>query len=254
MHPNAVKTTTNSRQLRLPGAGRRPAFTLIELLVVIAIIAILASMLLPALGKAKEKANGIACISNLKQIGTAGHLYMDDYDRWLPTDIAGGGPWPSASFFPHYLPWMMVYTSDATSGDARRCAGNSAEAEGVWNCPSNQNLEGVASYNTNYAYNRELEASRLESYGGIPKPGVWTRHGPDIVMFSDAGYVYTWNGRDRNNEYTMLWRSEKHSWYHNGRRNFLFVDGHVKAHEPDARDNKNPWGFYPQWHWRQGTW
>ncbi len=81
------------RRTRSAGTKSRPAFTLIELLVVISIIATLAALLLPVLGGAKKKAYQTACLSNLKQVGAALTLYINDHNDWLPPGPNANSSW-----------------------------------------------------------------------------------------------------------------------------------------------------------------
>src|ERR1700688_3502811 len=83
--------TTRWRRI-CPGLFRSRAFTLVELLVVIAIIAILASIILPALGAAKNKAWRTVCINNIKQVMLAESLYFPDNNDYVPWPNWAGGP------------------------------------------------------------------------------------------------------------------------------------------------------------------
>jgi prepilin-type N-terminal cleavage/methylation domain-containing protein len=90
---------------------RRHAFTLIELLTVISIIAILAALLLPALSKARERAQAVMCLNNTKQLALGWQIYAGDHEDFLPYNVGMNG-----SSFRTKLNWVNnVMTCDVTS-------------------------------------------------------------------------------------------------------------------------------------------
>jgi prepilin-type N-terminal cleavage/methylation domain-containing protein/prepilin-type processing-associated H-X9-DG protein len=123
--------------------SRDSGFTLIELLVVIAIIAILAAMLLPALSRAKQKAQAITCVNNLKQLAMAWIMYADDSQDQLPPNFSTTAGSPDAAWIRGWLSWTANNTDNTNKlylADAKYAllAPYSKGSTGIYKCPGDK--------------------------------------------------------------------------------------------------------------------
>ncbi len=140
-------------------------FTLIELLVVIAIIAILAAILFPVFAQARESARKISCLSNIKQIGLANNMYLQDYDETFIMSWQPSGPW--------------VYSLDPYIKSSLDLT-NWANTKGIWHCPSDG-----AGVSVSYASNALLCGGGAEAWGLLfPPKSLASVDKPASVLFA----------------------------------------------------------------------